>query len=195
MNIFYLDRDPKIAAQMMCDKHVVKMIVESAQMMSTAHRMLDGNKMKKPSKSGKRMVDYYDLYEGPFNDLEAELIYMKAVHFEHPCTQWTRESAANYKWHWEHLYALCKEYTYRYGKTHKVERERLWPLQSTPRLIPDIGLTPFRLAMKHQPQCMFLDDPVKSYKLYYQTKQDSFKMVWTKRKVPSWFHRSVPLTA
>ena len=43
MNIFYLDRDPVIAAQMMCDKHVVKMILESAQMLSTAHRVLDGD--------------------------------------------------------------------------------------------------------------------------------------------------------
>mgnify|MGYP001160850178 FL=1 len=187
MNIFVLDKDPTIAAQLQCDKHVVKMIVESAQMLSTAHRMLDGIKIKKPSKSGKRMVDYYDLFEGPYNDLEAELIYMKAVHHNHPCTQWTRESAANYKWLWNHLYALCKEYTYRYDKIHKTERKQLWPLQSTPRCIPDIGQTQFRLAMKHQPQCMFPNDPVKSYKLYYQTKQDDFKMVWTGRDVPDWF--------
>ena len=43
MNIFYLDRDPKIAAQLACDKHVVKMILESAQMLCTAHRVLDGD--------------------------------------------------------------------------------------------------------------------------------------------------------
>ena len=42
MNIFVLDNDPDTAARMMCDKHVVKMIVESAQMLSTAHRVLDG---------------------------------------------------------------------------------------------------------------------------------------------------------
>lgn len=41
MNIFHLDRDPVVAARMMCDKHVVKMIVEYAQLMSTAHRVLD----------------------------------------------------------------------------------------------------------------------------------------------------------
>ena len=74
MNIFVLDEDPTIAAQMQCDKHVVKMIVESAQMLSTAHRMLDGKMIMKPSKSGKRMVKYYDLYEGA-DDLEAELLY------------------------------------------------------------------------------------------------------------------------
>ena len=61
MNLFILNNDPVIAAQEQCDKHVVKMIVESAQMLSTVHRMLDGVKEKRLSKSGKRMVDYYRL--------------------------------------------------------------------------------------------------------------------------------------
>jgi hypothetical protein len=42
MNIFYLDKDPIKAAEYSCDKHVVKMILESAQMLCTAHRVLDG---------------------------------------------------------------------------------------------------------------------------------------------------------
>ena len=53
---FILDINPTTAAQLQCDKHVVKMIVESAQMLSTAHRMLDGYTEKRPSKSGKRMI-------------------------------------------------------------------------------------------------------------------------------------------
>jgi hypothetical protein len=85
MNIFILDKDPVLAAQLQCDKHVVKMIVESAQMLSTAHRMLDGKIVMKPSRSGKRMIKYYDLYEGA-NDLEAEMLYYSAVHHGHPCT-------------------------------------------------------------------------------------------------------------
>ena len=56
MNIFVLNKDPVLAAQEQCDKHVVKMIVESAQMLSTAHRMLDGQVYRKPSKSGKTMI-------------------------------------------------------------------------------------------------------------------------------------------
>ena len=62
MNIFYLHEDPEISAKMHCDKHVVKMIIEYAQMLSTAHRMLDGVMVKKPSKSGKTMVKHYDLF-------------------------------------------------------------------------------------------------------------------------------------
>ena len=61
MNIFVLDNDPVVAAQMLCDKHIPKMIVESAQMLSTSHRMLDGELIMAPSKSGLRMVKYYKL--------------------------------------------------------------------------------------------------------------------------------------
>ena len=61
MNLFILDQDPVVAAQLQCDKHVVKMIVESAQMLSTAHRMLDGSFTRRKSKSGKTMSKYWKL--------------------------------------------------------------------------------------------------------------------------------------
>jgi hypothetical protein len=185
MNIFILSLDPVEAAQMQCDKHVPKMLVESGQMLSTVHRVLDGKLTRRPSKSGKTMVKYWDLYEGA-DDLEAELLYYKAVHVGHPCTKWTMESDENYRWHWEHMKALANEYTYRYGKIHKTERELLWQIQSPPRNIPKGPMTDFKLAMKANPECMF-DDPVKSYRAFYQTKQYRFPMVWTKRPVPEWF--------
>ena len=185
MNIFILSLDPVEAAQMQCDKHVPKMLVESGQMLSTTHRVLDGKLTRRPSKSGKTMVKYWDLYEGA-DDLEAELLYYKAVHVGHPCTKWSMESDENYRWHWEHMKALANEYTYRYGKIHKTERELLWQIQSPPRNIPKGPMTPFKLAMKANPECMF-DDPVKSYRSFYQTKQYRFPMVWTKRPVPEWF--------
>ena len=72
MNIFYVDKDPMIAAQMMCDKHVVKMILESAQLLSTAHRVLDGD-------------DYAD-----------SVGLYKIAHKNHPSTIWTRSSAVSY---------------------------------------------------------------------------------------------------
>ena len=186
MNIFYLDKDPIIAAQMSCDKHVVQMILESAQMLSTAHRVLDGQLTKRPSKSGKTMVKYWDLYEGS-DDLEAELLYYKAVHVGHPCTQWTMESDTNYRWHYEHFIALCEEYTYRYDKTHKTARDLGSPLWTMPRNIPTGPLTPFRLAMGSNSECFFYNEPVRSYRAFYKTKQARFKMVWTKRKMPEWF--------
>lgn len=187
MNIFVLDQCPIISAQMQCDKHVVKMIVESAQMLSTAHRILDGEKKKRPSKSGKRMVDYYDLGDV---DIEAELLYYKAVHHKHPCTIWTMESDTNYRWHHQHFIALCEEYTYRYNKVHATDsklRSALWAL---PRNIPKGPLTPFKLAMGTNPECFFYNEPVRSYRAYYKTKQDRFKMLWTKRPIPEWFNNA-----
>jgi len=187
MNIFILDKDPVIAAQLQCDKHVVKMIVESAQMLSTAHRMLDGKVIKRPSKSGKTMVKYYDLYEGA-DDLEAEMLFYSAVHHGHPCTKWTFETSANYNWHYKHFVALCDEYTYRYGKVHKTDRLLRNALWTLPRNIPHANITPFPLAMSANPECIFPDDPVKSYKLYYHTKASRFFMVWTKRETPEWWN-------
>jgi hypothetical protein len=89
MNIFILDRDPAVAAQFQCDKHVVKMILESAQMMATIAR-----------KQG------------------VESRY-KSTHANHPCTVWAGKCKGNYEWLSLHALALCEEYTHRYSKIHK----------------------------------------------------------------------------
>lgn len=181
MNIFVLDADPVKAAQLQCDKHVVKMIVESAQMLSTAHRMIDGKMVRVPSKSGKTKVKAWLL--GDYRD---EKLY-KAVHMNHPCTVWTMKSSANYEWHYAHFVALCEEYTYRYGKVHATDKLLRDKLSVLPNRVPVGERTQFALAMKSNPECMFPNDPVKSYRMFYQTKQARFKMAWTKREVPEWF--------
>ena len=181
MNIFILNSDPIIAAQEQCDKHVVKMIVESGQMLSTAHRMLDGTVERRPSKSGKTTVNYYKLPD------EREDIMYKAVHFNHPCSIWSRESTDNYKWHYRHFIALCDEYTYRYGKVHSTDTKLRKPLSYMPYNMPQTESTPFRLAMQSNPECMF-EDAVKSFRAFYHTKQERFKMDWSKRPIPEWFN-------
>ena len=184
MNLFILDSDPKRAAQLQCDKHVVKMIVESGQMLSTVHRMLDGVETKRPSKSGKTMSKYWELPDA------RESVLYKAVHMNHPCTVWTRESSANYQWHYEHFVCLCDEYEYRYDKVHATRTLLEKPLAKMPKNLPTGKMTPFKLAMTSNPECMFPEDPVKSYRLFYQTKQDRFKMAWTNRPIPEWFNGS-----
>ena len=166
---------------MHCDKHVPKMVVESAQMLSTAHRMLDGLETKKRSRSGKTMSKYYYL-----GYLREHHLY-NAVHFNHPCTVWTRESAQNYLWHYELFISLCDEYTKRYGKLHLTDRSLREHLKPTPNNIPDIGMTPFRLAMKSNPECMNESAPVESYRKFYMTKQQRFKMEWKNAQTPYWF--------
>lgn len=93
MNIFYLDCDPKTCAEYHVDKHVVKMIVEYAQLMSTAHRILDGN----------------------------EMVY-QPTHPKHPSTIWTRATKSNYDWLFQLWTMMLDEYTYRYGKRHACEK-------------------------------------------------------------------------
>ena len=161
MNIFKLHESPILSAQFQCDKHVVKMPLESAQMLCTAHRILDGD--------------------------DADPSLYKIAHKNHPCTLWTMESIANYHWHYNHWVALCKEYTYRYGKEHLSFTKFSEILKVQPRNIPIGILTPFRLAMGSNPECMFDGDPVKSYREYYKTKKDKFNMVWPKREIPNWF--------
>jgi len=111
MNLFYLHENPITAARLQCDKHVCKMPTESAQMLSTVHRMVDGKMYRAPSKSGRMMIQKWSHPE--YDD-----ILYGAVHMNHPCTAWTRKTVENYMWHYEHFVALCEEYTYRYGKEH-----------------------------------------------------------------------------
>jgi hypothetical protein len=182
MNIFVLDECACEAARLQCDKHVPKMVVESAQMLSTVHRMLDGTETRIPSKSGKRMVKAWIM-----DDPDDDALLYKAVHMNHPCTVWSRVNRDNYQWHWLHFKALCDEFTYRYGKVHASETRLLNRLKKYPKNLPHGKRTSWPLAMGSNPECMFPNDPVKSYRMFYQTKQNRFNMNWTKRSVPNWF--------
>ena len=93
MNIFYLDKCPHKAAELQYNKHVVKMILESAQMLCTAHHCY-GDKD------------------------QVENVPYKQAHLNHPSTVWTRRSKSTYMWLYDHMMALGNEYTKRYGKTH-----------------------------------------------------------------------------
>jgi hypothetical protein len=163
MNIFILSEDPVEAAQLQCDKHVVKMIVESAQMLCANHRLLDGDNVRQPN------------------------ILYRICHANHPCTVWARKTTSNYWWLYQHFIALCDEYTHRYGKVHKTDELLRDVLANYPTNIPANFRTEFAMAMGTNPECIHPNDPVRSYREFYQTKQDRFKMVWTKREVPSWF--------
>lgn len=117
MNIFALDDSPILAAQYQVDKHVVKMVLETAQLLCTAHAVLDGTS---PG--------------------------YKPTHRNHPCSVWLRESVANYRWLHDHFGALCEEYTFRYGRVHK-SAALLPVLMSAPSNIPLVKRTKFVLAM------------------------------------------------
>lgn len=186
MNIFVLDFDPMLAAQYQCDKHVVKMIVETAQLLSTAHRLLDG-KMQIVARVNPKTGKTRRVKQWVLDDAEMNLRLYQATHSNHPSNVWVRESHHNYNWAYRHFLALCAEYKHRYGREHasytKLFAELFWP----PKNIPNVAMTPFKLAMKSNPECMHPTDPVQSYRKFYQTKQARFKMKWTNRAIPSWF--------
>ena len=102
MNIFVLDESPKKAAKYHCDKHVVKMILETAQMLCTAHWESGGSAPYRPT------------------------------HKNHPCTKWARETKENYKWLCQLGLELCGEYTNRYSRTHKTQEHIEWLNKNIP---------------------------------------------------------------
>jgi hypothetical protein len=124
MNIFYLDSDPVKAAQVQYNKHVVKMILESAQMLCTAHHHYT------------ELLSQDDSY-----------IPYKKAHYNHPSTIWCRENSEQYLWLYNHMIALGNEYTKRYNKIHLTITKCADILQATPAGIP-LG------TFEEPPQCM-----------------------------------------
>ena len=178
MNIFVLDESPQVAAQNMCDKHVVKMIVESAQMLSTTHRVLDGEQYTELSINNRRIKRWKSPHK-----LFEEMLY-KASFVGHPCTQWVMENDKNYYWLVEHAYALCKEYTRRYKKVHKTEDMISLIRFRKPKNIPIAdSMTPFAQAM---PEEYKNPNAVEAYRAYYVGEKRAIAE-WKNVETPSWF--------
>jgi hypothetical protein len=183
MNIFYLNHDTKLCAEYHVDKHVVKMILEYAQLLSTAHRVLDGTPDVGRSASGRKKTVYL------LSDGRDSVLY-SATHINHPSAVWARQSPENYLWLANMLIALCEEYTHRYGKTHKVERVGLCYvlLKNVPRNIGNNGFTQPTPAMPDAYKVP--GDAISSYQMYYIQDKARFAN-WKKRSVPKWFSTGV----
>ena len=137
MNIFYLHPDPEIAAQKQYNKHIVKMILESAQLLCSAHHMLGS---------------------------EIDVPY-KLTHKNHPSAVWARQSYQNYAWLYFHMLALGKEYTKRYGKKHLTITKCEDILSQTPGPIFNTGLTDMPQCMPDEYKVD--NDSVAAYRNYY----------------------------
>lgn len=180
MNIFWLDFDVTKCAQYHCDRHVVKIILELAQMLCTAHRVLDGTLVEEEyvtttDKKRKRKVYVMD------NDVQ---LY-KATHVNHPCAIWVRTCDKNYTITYQLFIALCKEYTYRYQKTHKCYELFNITLSKLPDNIPNSKkMTPPALAM---PEEYKVKSTIDSYRNYYRLGKKDIA-TWNKnRETPYWF--------
>jgi hypothetical protein len=117
MNIFVLDLEPKKCAEYHMDKHAVKMILESVQLLCGVHWVTGS--------------------EAPY----------KLSHKNHPCSIWVRECYENYVWLCDLGMELCKEYSHRYGKRHKSQDIIEWCIVNKPNIRNNGDITPFALAM------------------------------------------------
>ena len=165
MNIFYLDKRPDNAAEMHCDKHCVKMVLEYAQMLSTAHRELDGD--------------------------VPDILY-KSTHKNHPSTIWTRSSKQHYDWLFRLFRMLSAEYSIRFGlindsrdvfKVHKSWDKLGKILEVAPKNIKDNGWV-------DPPQCMpdhcKKPDTIDAYRTYYMTEKASIS-TWKHSQQHTWW--------
>lgn len=174
MNIFALDSNPQLAARYHVDKHVVKMILEHCQLLSTAHRILDGDFYVGKTKTGRNIKRW------KLPDNIDQFVYT-ATHINHPSAVWARANLSHYTWLATMTHDLCKEYTYRYGKVHKCERDGLvkWLSNNVPANIPNDGT--FTLPTPAMPDhCKVPGDVVASYRKYY---------IMEKQRMHSWAGR------
>lgn len=178
MNIFYLSNNIKECAQQHVDRHAVKMILEYGQLLSTAHRLLDGQLTIGLTKTGRKAKRWV------LPDERETLLY-SATHINHPSAVWARQSDSNYQWLASLLMELCKEYTYRYGKVHKIERDGLAQYLSThcPVNITKAEFTEPTPAMPDEFKVP--GNSIQSYRNYYVGSK-SRMFSWKKRQTPEW---------
>ena len=177
MNIFYLDDNVVKCAEYHNDKHVVKMILEYAQLLSTAHRVIDGVEYIDKTANG-RSIKRWKLYTG---DGKEQNLY-KATHVNHPSAVWVRQFDNNYRYLFGLFQCLLKEYTHRYGKKHSCEK--LLPyLVDTPRKIPTGYFTQPTPAM---PDEYKIGDSIQSYRAYYIGAKNNMAK-WKNRQIPEWW--------
>ena len=161
MNIFGIDTDTTSCATYHTDRHIVKMPLETAQMVSCVYY-------------------HKDLWDGEVPNL---LMNFSAGHDKHPCSLWLRENLVNFLWTCEFGIKLIEEYRFRYD-SQKHERCKMifeWSLDNLPNL-PVAEFTPFAKAM---PEEYKVDCSIESYRNYYKLGKSELHQ-WTKRNKPEW---------
>jgi hypothetical protein len=158
MNIFAVHDNPSAAAQHLCDAHVNKMILETAQIMSTVHALHD----------------------------EHEDWMYKPTHKHHPSVLWAAENNCNYGWLWYHWRALSAEFMLRFKKEHASWKKLGSRLEFPPTSIThNPKQTPFALAMPDQYK--FFDSPVDCYRAYYAAEKSTQPWFrYTNAHAPDW---------
>ena len=182
MNIFAVQDQPETAAWDLCDQHIVKMPIESAQMLSTAHRVLDGEAQETRTSNGRRYTRWI------LSD-ERESVLYKSTMRGHPCTQWVMENLQNYLWLSVHALELCREYTRRYDKRHGSQDVIEYLRVNYPKNLPNVSMrTAFPQAMPNEYK---RQNSVEAYRQYYIGDKLRFARWKNPDKVPNWIDRNL----
>uniref|UniRef100_A0A6C0F513 Uncharacterized protein n=1 Tax=viral metagenome TaxID=1070528 RepID=A0A6C0F513_9ZZZZ len=167
MNLFILSWNFEECAQCMFDKHVSKILLEAVQMLCTTMQIIDPN-----------------------NKINTKIKLYKIAHKNHPVTIWMRTSLENYLWTLDLVEAMHNEWKFRYNhppeKMHKsyIIAKFLRGHAPAAKKFPSTGLTRFALAMPIE--CK-QEDPIESYRSYYQTPEKQKIASWKNREKPEWY--------
>jgi hypothetical protein len=188
MNLFYLDEDLDKCAEYHVDKHVVKMILEAAQLLCTTMWIDEYfGYVPRPltkEENAKLSTIRKEWKEVPLE--ERKFPYLATMQ-NHPSAVWVRTSFENFCWTHNYANALNEEYCYRYGKRHKSVEDVINKLPD-PKHIEQIGFTTFALAM---PDVLKnYDDPIQSYRDYYHLDKATFAS-WKNREKPHWWNEDL----
>lgn len=170
MNIFYLDRDIQKCAEYHCDKHVVKMITEYNQQLTTCMWYYDYNRMDK------------DYFKNKYDH------FYKPTHINHPCNIWLRKSHDHYDYLYQLTLLLSNEYTNRYNKKHK---SGLYIENILPNKIKNLKYN----GWIDPPQCIPDEykvdgDVVQAYRNYYIGDKSKFA-TWKNNDIPTWYKKGL----
>jgi Pyrimidine dimer DNA glycosylase len=169
MNIFVTNTCPKMAAQALDNKRVVKMVLETAQLLSTAIFINNSD------------TTYDDIY--------------KPTHIKHPCTIWASLNLGNWDWLFEHFVALCGEYSFRYYKQHASEKISSYLLKYR-TCIKNGEMTTFANCTRSeilQIDFKHISDTCEAYKQYLNSKwyYDKSPPKWINREPPLWYNHDL----
>lgn len=194
MNIFILHWNPRKCARWHVDKHVVKMILETCQLLYTAHwisahpELEEHRSAIKLSRAQKALSIPESISSAPVCETTREPGY-RPCHVRHPCAVWARASTGNYKWLTKLGIELALEYRFRYERKHSCEKHLIWLHNHIPSNLPDHPRLDFTIAMADEYK--ICKDPIRAYRHYYRTqKAEKGILQYTGRHPPHWLQQS-----
>ncbi len=172
MNLFVLDENPAIAAQLNQDTHVRKICLEATQLLTNAF-----------SESQLRFAPQTQTGS-----------VRKYSHIHHPVSKWTIETMGNFNWALEHAIGLAEEFYYRFEKEHFCNIFIKWASIHKPENVKAGKITEHPQCFKQYPNLIVPNNPVEGYRNYYKVAKRSFNIrgktvpaQWTGRQTPEWF--------